>query len=221
MRYYHRKVRTPKCERRSADSGVWRSAYGVRRCLRDDRGVAMLEGILFFLLLAGVLLACIILGQWGTHLQNAQLGARLLAFNAGNDSVAKFGRAGDQATQTFTTGSWDTLAGILPANWLNMMFVLPNERFCGRVSGTQRGRLPGQTPSIFDFSSASMGYFSNSCAASNPWGDSEPVVQSEFLNIAYYVGRYRVDPKNLDSIPGIPPAIPLLETIYGRVPGLR
>jgi hypothetical protein len=189
----------------------------MRRCLRDDRGVAALEGILVFLLLAGVLLGCILLGQWGTHLQYSQMGARLLAFNAGNASLAKFGRTGDSATQTFSSGSWDAYAGTLPAHWLNGMFVLPNDQFSGRVKGTQQGRLQTQGPSSFGFSPVSLGYHSSSSAASNPWGSSATAARSTFLGIVYYVGRYRTTPEGLDSVPRIPTANPITETIFGRV----
>jgi len=182
--------------------------------------VASVEGILVVAMLAGVLLACVLLGQWGTHLQSAQMGARLLTFNAGDLSLAKFGRTGDTATQTFTTGSWSAYAGTLPASWLNTMFVLPNDRYAGRVKGTQRGRLPSQGQSMFSFSPTSVSYFSSSSASSNSWAATESLVRSTFYGIAYYVGRYRVAPAGIGSKPSIPAAIPVLETIYKRV-GVR
>ncbi|MBM3332890.1 hypothetical protein FJY68_13755 [candidate division WOR-3 bacterium] len=193
----------------------------VRRHLADDRGVAALEAVLVLLFIAGVLLGIVLLGQWGTHLQYSQMGARLLAFDAGDTTLAKSGRAGDSAVQTFSSSSWDPYGGSLPVGWLNVMFVLPNQRFCGRVSGVQSGRLPGQSPSLFDFSPAALGYSSGACAATNPWSDSGPRVQSQFLGIAYYVGRYRTGPEGLGSVPSIPPGIPLVETILGRVGGVR
>jgi hypothetical protein len=200
---------------------VRRPSSIVHRLSSDDRGVAALEAILVILLFAGVLFGIVLLGQWGTHLQYSQLGARLLAFNASGDSLARFGRAGDSARQTFSRGSWDMYAGTLPVHWLDMMFVLPNDRFCGRVTGVQRGRQPGQGSSLFDFSPASIGYSSGSCAGSNAWTASEPTVNSDFLGIAYYVGRYQSSPQSLGSVPVIPPATPLLETIFGRVGGVR
>ncbi|MBM3330732.1 hypothetical protein FJY68_02630 [candidate division WOR-3 bacterium] len=118
----------------------------VRRHLADDRGVAALEAVLVLLFIAGVLLGIVLLGQWGTHLQYSQMGARLLAFDAGDETLAKSGRAGDSAIQTFSISSWDPYGGSLPVGWLNVMFVLPNQRFCGRVSGVQSGRLLGQSP---------------------------------------------------------------------------
>ena len=187
---------------------------------RDDRGVATLEGILVIALLSGVLLGCILLGQWGTHLQYAQMGARLLTFNAGTESLAKFGRTGNQATQTFTTGGWDAYAGTLPGNWLNTMFVLPNDHLRGSVSGSQSGRGPGAGPSLFQYTSRSLGYRSGSSAATNPWADTASNVTSTFLGIAYYVGRYRVTAPGIGSKPTVPSAIPVLETIYSRV-GVR
>jgi hypothetical protein len=205
--------RGPKTEVRSPSSVFRLPSF------RDDSGVAVVEGILVFVLLAGVLLGCILLGQWGTHLQNSQMGARLLTFNAGDAALARFGRAGDSATQTFSTGGWNSYAGSLPATWLNTMFALPNDRYSGRVKGIQRGRLPGQGPSVFSFSSASVGYFSNSSASCNTWASSTTDVRSTFLGIAYYVGRYRVSPQSIGSKPTIPATIPVLESIYSRIGG--
>jgi hypothetical protein len=182
--------------------------------------VATLEGILVFALLAGVLLGCMLLGQWGIHLQTSQMGARLLTFNAGSTTLAKFGRAGDSAKQTLTTGGWDSYAGTLPATWLNTMFVLPNDRFTGRVKGTQRGRQSSSAPSLFAFTSASVGFFSNSSAASNSWAVSESLARVTFNAIAFYVGRYRVTPQSIGSKPTIPGAIPVVESIYKKA-GVR
>jgi hypothetical protein len=181
--------------------------------------VAAIEGVLVFALLAAVLLACMLLGQWGTHLQNAQMGARLLAFNAGTTTLAKFGRTGDTATQTLATGAWDTLASSLPTSWLNTMFTaLTDDRYSGRVKGKQRGRLASQGPSLFNFSSASVSYFSTSAAGSNPWSGTAAAAQSTFNGIAYYVGRYRVNPRTIGSKPTIPvTTVPALESIYARV----
>ena len=216
MCYYHKTMKPQASSLRP----IHRSSFIVHRLSSDDRGVASVEGILVVALLAGVLLACMLLGQWGTHLQSAQMGARLLTFNAGDLSLAKFGRTGDSATQTFSTGGWDAHAGALPAGWLNTMFVLPNDRFAGRVKGTQRGRGPSQDKSMFTFSPTSVGYFSSSSASSNSWAATESVVRSTFYGISYYVGRYRVTPQGIGSKPTIPAAIPVLESIYSRV-GVR
>jgi hypothetical protein len=208
------------CHNRDSKTGV-RSRFSVFRLpsFRDDRGVATLEGILVIALLAGVLLGCVLLGRWGTHVQDSQMGARLLTFNAGDVNLARFGRAGDSATQTFTTGGWDAYAGGLPASWLNTMFVLPNDRYSGRVKGTQRGREPGPGTSLFQYTSKSLGYHSSSSAASNTWASSTTSVRSTFLGIAYYVGRYRVSPQSIGAKPTIPAAIPVLESIYSRIGG--
>ena len=213
---FHRTMKTQASTLRR----LRRSSFIVHRLSFDDRGVAALEGLLVFAVLAGVMLGCMLLGQWGSHLQSAQMGARLLAFDAGDDSLARFGGPGDQATQTFSSGSWDTLAGALPVPWLNTMFVLPDDRLSGSVAGTARGRLPAKTASLFDFSAASMSYRSGSSAASNAWGDSEPTVRTTFLGISYFVGRNQTTAEGLDFIPEIPPAIPLIETIYARA-GVR
>jgi hypothetical protein len=166
-----------------------------------------------------VLVACLLFVQWGTRLQSAQMGARLLTFNAGDISLAKFGRLGDTATQTLSSANWDTLAGSLPTTWLNAMFTMPNERFSGRVKGYQRGRLPNQGLSLFGSSRKSVGYHSNSSAASNSWSGTTTAARSTFLGIAYYVGRYRTTPQGLSSKPTIPATIPVLETIYSRIGG--
>jgi hypothetical protein len=213
---FHRTMRTQATTLRR----LRRSSFVVHRLSFDDRGVAALEGLLVFAVLAGVMLGCMLLGQWGSHLQSAQMGARLLAFDAGDDSLARFGSAGDQTAQTFSSGSWDSLAGTLPAPWLNTMFVLPDDRFSGSVAGTQTGRLPSQTASLFDFSPAAMSYHSGSSAASNPWGDPESTVRSTFFGIAYFVGHSQTTAEGLDFIPEIPPAIPIVETIYARA-GVR
>jgi hypothetical protein len=215
---YLRKRQTPNAKRRVPDFGVRNSAFALSL---DDRGVATLEGILVFALLAGVLLGCMLLGQWGLHMQSSQMGARLLTFNAGSTSLAKFGRTGDTATQTFSTGGWDAYAGDLPASWLNTMFTLPNDRYSGRVKGTQRGRLSSQSsPSLFAFSTASVSYFSNSGAATNSWAVSESLARTTFNSIAFYVGRYRVTPQSIGSKPTIPSAIPVVESIYSKA-GVR
>jgi hypothetical protein len=200
------------------DFGVRNSALAFSH---DDRGQAALEGVLVFVLLAGVLLGCMLLGQWGTHLQKSQMGARLLAFNAGDVNLARFGRAGDTATRTVTTGAWDTLASTLPTAWLNTMFTsLTDDRSSGRVKGTQRGRLANQSPSLVNFSAASVGYFSNSSAGSNSWSGTAGAAKTTFLGIAYYVGRYRVNPQSIGTKPTIPSAIAVVESIYARA-GVR
>jgi len=200
------------------DFGVRTSAFAL---LPDDRGVATVEGILVFALLVGVMLGCILLGQWGMQLQNSQLGARLLAFNAGDANLARFGRVGDTATQTLTAGTWDTLAASLPTTWLNTMFTsLTDDRSSGRVKGRQRGRLASPGRSLFDFSPASMSYFSTSAAGTNSWSGTAGAAESTFLGIAYHVGRYQVSPQSIGAKPSIPVAIPVVESIYARA-GVR
>ncbi len=184
----------------------------------------MLEGLLVFALLAGVLLGCVLLGQWGVHLQYAQMGARLLAFDAGDVFLAKFGRTGDEAVQTFTRDSvsWSAYSSTLPAAWLGLLLdSLPNDRYAGSVRGTQRGRLPSKGRSLFDFSSAALGYHSGSSVATNAWADTTADVKSKFLSIAWWVGYNEQPGGSVTSIPEVPPppatvAI-LLGTIYERV----
>ncbi|MBN2464416.1 hypothetical protein JXD38_02160, partial [candidate division WOR-3 bacterium] len=131
--------------------------------------------------------------------------------------------SGNTATQTFSSSAWDTLSNVsaLPTTWLNTMFVgLSNDRYAGSVSGTQHGRLAGQGPSMFDYVPASVGYHSAAAAATNPWADSVSDVQSTFMGIVYYVGRYQVDPQTIGTKPTIPATIPVVESIYARV-GVR
>jgi len=215
--------RRPATGNRGPETGV-RSPSSVSRLpsFRDDRGVAALEGILVFAFLAGVLLGCMLLGQWGTHRQYAQMGARLLTFDAGTDSVARFERLGDQTSQTLSRDSvsWDTyFEALAEADWINVMFVdLHNDRLSGSRKGTQQGRLPSQGTSMFAFSPASMGYSSGASAATNSWADDTSNVGLTFLGIAYWVGYNEATPEGLDSIPRIPASgLPILDTIYARV----
>ena len=207
---------------------IRRSSAFARRCLSDDRGVATLEGIFVYLGLTLVLLGVLLLGQWAQHLQRAQMGARLLTFNAGDLNLAKFGRPGDHAETTFTRDSvaWSSYAAfdVLPVNWFNALFVLHNDRRSGRVRSTPRQSNPLTSvtgSSLFDFSLAALGYNSGSSTACNAWDGSEADARSKFLSISYSVGRTRVHPQGLTSAPPIPASIPLLETVYTRVGGIR
>ncbi len=209
-------VQSPKSKVQSANVRRGLRLF-LRLALRDDRGVATVEGILVFALLVGVLLGCILLGQWGTQLQNSQMGARLLAFDAGDPDLARFGRAGDTATQTVTPGEWDTLATGLPTDWLNVMFTsLTDDRSAGRVKGRQRGRLASPGHSLFDFSAASMGYLSTSAAGTNSWAGTAASAESTFFGISFHVSRYQVSPQSINSKPSIPSTIPVVESIYAR-----
>jgi hypothetical protein len=194
-------------------------AAGLRLGLRDDRGVAALEGLLVFALLAGVFVAGLLLSRWGTSLQSAQMGARLLAFDAGDVELARLGKPSDQPAQQFTSQNWDTLVNTATAGWLGNMFTLSNGDFSGSVSGTVRGRLPGQG-ALLEYAPATMGYHAEGwAAASDPWGMPESVVQSTFIRIAYHVGLTRASPDELDSTSAqqIPHGDTILETIYGLV----
>jgi hypothetical protein len=166
-----------------------------------------------------VFFACLFLAQWGTSLQSAQMGSRLLAFDAGDVNLAKLGKPANQPVQQFANGSWDTLVNHVTANWLGHMFTLSNGDFSGSVTGTQHGRLAGQA-SVFAYTPAAMGYRAYGWAAqSNPWVMPESVVQSTFLRIAYHVGLYRSNPGELDSTCAheIPHGDTVLETIYRLV----
>ena len=123
---------------------VHRPSSIVHRLSSDDRGVAAIEGLLVFALLAGVILGVMLLGQWGTYLQTAQMGARLLAFNAGDSSLAKLGKSANHPVQTLSSKNWDTLAPRVNAAWLHKMYTVSSGDFLGSVTGKARGRLPVQ-----------------------------------------------------------------------------
>jgi len=198
------------------------STDATRRCLSDDRGVATLEGIVVYAGLTAVLAGIILLGQWAVQLQNAQMGARLLAFNAGDQSLARFGRPTNQAETAFSRDSvtWSSFSAFdgLPVSWFNTLFTMHNDRRSGSVRGVQSGRLASkQSSSLFEFARATLGYSSGSAAACNAWDGSEAEVRSKFLSISYYVGRTRTHPQGLTSVPLVPSSIALIETVYARV----
>jgi hypothetical protein len=192
----------------------------------DERGAAALEGIVLAAVLAGMFFANVLIGNWGTSLQYGQMGARLLAFGAGDVQFAKLGKSSSRRpVQKFASTSWDTISKIDPttADWLGGMFVLSNDYYSAGVSDTTHGRLPGQTRSLLDYGPATMSYFTQDwSAAANPWVNTESIVQKQFINISYHVGRYHASPEALDSTHAaeIPYTTPVLETIFGRV-GVR
>ena len=212
-----KKVTSMKYEVRSPN--VRRSTFDVRRSLGDDRGVAALEGLLVLALFGGVFLACLLLAQWGTSLQSAQMGARLLAFDAGDVELARLGKPANQPVQQFASENWDTLVNSVTSNWLGNMFTLSNSGVSGSVTGTAHGRVPGQA-SVFSYTPAALGYHAHDwSAASNPWVMPESAVQSRFVRIAYHVGLTRASPGELDSTSAqeIPHGDTVLQTLYGLV----
>jgi hypothetical protein len=185
----------------------------------DERGVAALEGLLVFGLLAGVFLACLLAAQWGTSLQSAQMGARLLAFDAGDVELARLGRPSSQPVQQYASQTWDTLASAQTAQWLSGMFTLANGDLSGNVTGTAQGRLASGA-SLFEYVPAAVGFHAHGwSAASDPWDMSESLVSLTFLRLAYTVGLTRMSPGQLDSTCArqIPEGSAILETIYARV----
>ena len=140
----HRKVRIVNCELRKPKFGFMlrNSAFGFP-WFGDDRGVAALEGILVFALLAGVFLVCLLLAQWGTSLQNAQMGARLMAFDAGDADLAGSGshRTMPRSNSRARTGTrWSTAR---LQNWLGNMFTLSNGGLSGSVTDGDEGARAG------------------------------------------------------------------------------
>jgi Flp pilus assembly pilin Flp len=218
--------RRPGTEDRRPKTGRSLSPIFRLPFLRDERGAAAIEGLVVLAVLAGVFFANQLISNWGTSLQFGQMGARLLAFDAGDVQLAKLGKTSSrQAVQKFESTGWDTISKIDPttSGWLNGMFVLSNDRFSASVADTAEGRLPGQTRSLLHYGPATMSYFSQDwSAAANPWVNTESIVRQQFLNISYYVGRYQADPGTLDSTQAakIPYTTPVLETIFGRV-GVR
>jgi len=170
-----------------------------------------------------VLFAALFVGMWGTGMQSAQMGARLLAFDAGDIALAKLGRPANLPVQQFTTESWDTLVdthiAVGKVGWLSNMFALSNDLVSGTVTGTHRGRLPGDTRSLFDYTPATMGYHARDwTAALNSWGAPESAVKSTFLRVAFNVARYQVDTTNFTSmaVGPLPNSPPILQTIFDR-----
>jgi hypothetical protein len=209
--------------RRIARAG--RRLRAARGAAADERGAAALEGIIVAAVFAGVFFASVLMSRWGTSLQFGQMGARLLAFDAGDVELAKLGKSSRRPVQKFESSNWDTIAKIDPAtaDWLGGMFVLSNDYYSAGVSDTTHGRLPGQTRSLFHYGPTTMSYFThNWSAAANPWVMSESIVRLTFLNISYHVGRYQTSPYVLDSTNAqqIPYSIPVLETVYARI-GIR
>ena len=207
---------------RGPGTGSARHPSSVSGLIRDQRGSVAIEGLVVIALLAGVFFACLLIGQWGASLQSGQMGARLLAFDAGDVEFARLGRESRQPVQEFITESWDTLYDPTNANWLGGMFALPHDFYRGRVSDTAHGRLPSQA-ALFSFVPATMGYLTRDWTASaNTWAMPESTARLTFINLAYYVGYWRVEPEALDSTKAepIPSSIPVLETIYVRL-GIR
>ena len=196
-----------------------RSYRSYKAYAADDRGAAAVEGLLVVALLGGLFLAGLLLAQWGIGLQSAQMGARLLAFDVGDVTLARLGKPANLPVQQFTSATWDTLVNRTHADWLSGMFALSNGDFSGSVTGTVHGRIPGQR-SMFAYTYKTMGYYSNGwSAASYLWAIPESVLRSTFTRIAYYVGYYRVSPSGLNSTCAqpIPRGDTVLETFYHLV----
>jgi hypothetical protein len=194
----------------------------ARIVVRDEQGTATLEGIIVLAVFAGMFCACLLLGQWSTSLQSGQMGARLMAFDAGDVELARLGRPSRRPAQQFVNQGWVGLFNSQTANWLSGMFALVNGQFSGSVADTTHGRLPGQS-ALFDFSRTTMKYRTDGWTATpDPWALSDSAVRLRLLTLAYYVGRYQVGPQNVDStlVPGIPIANAILETVYTRI-GVR
>lgn len=184
----------------------------------DDRGAAAIEGIIVFVVLAGVFFACLLFAQWGTSLQSAHMGARLMAFDAGDVALARVGKPLNQPAQQVVSDTWDDQIEHAKGEWLNGMFTLANGEVTGSVTGTSRGRVPGQS-SLFSYAPSVLGYQANNwAAASNQWVMSDSSVKSLFLHTAYYIGLYRQELHELDStcVDPIPHGNAILDTIYKR-----
>ena len=197
------------------ESCLRRVACGIRR---DDRGAAALEGLLVFAVVAGVFLSCLLFAQWGSGLQTAHMGARLLAFDAGDIALARVGKQLNQPVQQIASESWDTLVNSGTADWLGGMFTLSNRGVSGGVTGAARGKIPGQA-SLFSYAPSVLGYQADNWAtAADQWAMSDSAVGSFFLHIAYYVGLFRSEPSSLDSTSAepIPHGNAILDTIYRR-----
>jgi hypothetical protein len=156
--------------------------------LKDERGQAMLEGILAVMVLFGVLFACFFLLSYGIGSQKANMGSRVLAFGAGDANFAwpsKPANAqrgpGDSPTNTDEwgngfSGGGDFVGTIL--SWLN-----------DEQSGTVKDRV--ETRFLVDltrYAPGSSGFYSTYYVASDPWRISTTPVNAAFLGIAWLIG---------------------------------
>jgi hypothetical protein len=188
---------------------------------RDDRGQSALEGVLAAMVLVGMFLACFFLTQWGTGMQDAQMGARLMAFGAGDTTLAKLNNPRNEVSQLSINQDWDSVITAIQTGWhghrIRDLFTLTNSATTGSVTGTAKGRLPGQSK-LLSYPAAAMGYYSPDWAAAyNPWQSPSYLVRRRFMHIAYYEGLTLTDTNSLDSTSGqtIPHGDTVLQTIYG------
>ena len=201
-------------------SAVRRAFTTIWSALEDSRGVAALEGIIAVVVLAGVFLASLFLTQWGTGLQSAHMGGRLLAFDAGDTILAKLGKPANQPTQQSALAIWDTLISDTTAERLNNLFSLQDSYYSGGITGRANGRLPGQS-ALFAYAPTAMGYYAQNRTESDAWVKSDSATQSMFLHIAYGVGFTQLSPYDVsvDSMSGssIPHTNRVLDSILVRV----
>jgi len=193
----------------------------------DERGVATIEAIIVFVVLVGVFFTCLLLGRWGTGLQSAQMGARLLAFDAGDTALAKLGLSSRRPSQVFVTEDWDTLVDSLvspaKAHWLDNTFSLANQLVTGSVTGTAQGRAPRQSGNLFSHPRTTLGYHARDWAtSSNSWGMPESLVEDKFLLIWGNLVLSKTDTTGITAmeVTPIPQQLEIIETIFGRA-GIR
>ena len=154
----------------------------------NDQGQAALEGVLAVAVLGGVFLASLFLAQWGLGLQSAHMGARLLAFEAGDYPTAAQGKPANHPLQNTDAdlhdGDWGSgfASGIM--HIIHKIFSQGDIH--GQVTGTTRGRVPGQS-TLFSYASKVMGYHADYWASSDPWKVDKTAVKVVFYLVAWFV----------------------------------
>ena len=126
------------------------------------------------------------------------MGARLLAFDAGDVKLARL-EAVEQPAQQFTKRELGHAGQQRNRDWLSNMFTLTNRELYGQRDRHDARALPGQAV-FFAYAPAAMGYYANGwAAASDPWGMPESLVQSKFCASRIMSELTRAGPGRLDS----------------------
>ena len=161
------------------------------RCHLGEEGQAVLEGVLSAITLLVVIAACFFLFAWGSSLQHAHMGARVLAFRAAksevawprNPSGATTGEDNDepehgQKRWNDPSKYWNGAAGLLG----DMLGSLNSEQ-----SGTVTDRATGKV-FILDPGRTVLGFRVHYVTASNPWRMDKTLVSIAFFGTAWFVG---------------------------------
>jgi hypothetical protein len=172
---------------------MMKTPFGLRpgRCHLGEEGQAVLEGVLSAITLLIIIAACFFLFAWGSSLQHAHMGARVLAFRAAGPEVAwprnptgattnddKDDPDRGQKRWTDPDGYWNGSGGLLG----DMIGLLNSEQ-----SGTVTDRATGKV-FILDPGRTTLGFKVHYVTASNPWRISRALVDGTFFLTAWFVG---------------------------------